>query len=548
MTDLELPIGRRSRVYRLLEMLPAVLSYGILFLPAILSLWSPFWAAVFIIVYIIAWTVKALGMSVRTLQGYQTMQRAQQINWGGRLADLERPAQALKLKKYRGEWRSELHERNLQRLASIKNPRRPSDIYHAIIIPVYNEAREVIEPTMQAILDSDYDMNKVIFVLTYEQRGGRQIAETCKDLASEYENGFKFVQVVMHPDGLPNEIRGKGSNITFAAKQLQRWLVEQKICSDNVIVTTLDSDNRPHRSYLAYATYEFIVHPDPKHISLQPLVLFLSNIWDAPAFARVIATGNSFWNIINSLRPHMLRNFSSHSQSMAALEDMNFWSTRTIVEDGHHFWRSYFHYDGHYEVVPIYIPIYQDAVLSSTYRRTLKAQFVQVRRWAYGASDVPYVAIRVFSSKRTVSLWDGASKFVRLLDGHVSWASSSLVLLFGAWAPLFLNPESGRSIIAHELPIIASNLQRFAMIGMFITVFLTFRLLPPRPERYDRRRTIWMLVQWAFMPVTSVVYGSLAAYNAQTHLLLGKYLDVFDVTDKTVVKADSSKITGSTDQ
>ena len=38
------------------------------------------------------------------------------------------------------------------------------------------------------------------------------------------------------------------------------------------------------------------------------------------------------------------------------------------------------------------MPIYQDAVLSSTYVKTLKAQFIQLRRWAYGASDVPYVA------------------------------------------------------------------------------------------------------------------------------------------------------------
>jgi hypothetical protein len=88
MTDLELPIGRRTATYRALEMLPAVLSYSILFLPAILSIWSSFWAAVFVIVYIIAWTVKALGMAARTIQGYQTMQKAQQIDWSQRLADL----------------------------------------------------------------------------------------------------------------------------------------------------------------------------------------------------------------------------------------------------------------------------------------------------------------------------------------------------------------------------------------------------------------------------------------------------------------------------
>jgi len=34
------------------------------------------------------------------------------------------------------------------------------------------------------------------------------------------------------------------------------------------------------------------------------------------------------------------------------------------------------------------------------------------------------------------------------------------------------------------------------------------------------------------MPVTAICYGALAPINAQTHLLLGKYLESFDVTDK----------------
>ena len=237
----------------------------------------------------------------------------------------------------------------------------------------------------------------------------------------------------------------------------------------------------------------------------------------------------------------MLRNFAAHSQSMAALIDMDFWSTRTIVEDGHHFWRSYFRYDGHYQVVPIYVPIYQDAVLSETYRKTLRAQFVQLRRWAYGASDVPYVAERVFTRKRTVPLGDGLAKFFRLLEGHVSWASASFILMFGAWGPLFINPEANRSLVAHELPTIASGLQQLATVGLFISVFLAFRMLPPRPERYKRHRNVFMLLQWVLMPVVSIVYGSFAALNSQTRLLIGKYLDRFDVTDKAVVQNDGSK-------
>jgi hypothetical protein len=34
------------------------------------------------------------------------------------------------------------------------------------------------------------------------------------------------------------------------------------------------------------------------------------------------------------------------------------------------------------------------------------------------------------------------------------------------------------------------------------------------------------------MPVTSIVYGALAALNSQSRLFIGKYLDKFDVTEK----------------
>ena len=73
------------------------------------------------------------------------------------------------------------------------------------------------------------------------------------------------------------------------------------------------------------------------------------------------------------------------------------------------------------------------------------------------------------------------------------------------------------------------------MVGLFITILLTMRMLPPRPPRYKRRRTVGMVLQWLLMPLTSVGYSSVASYNAQTHLALGKYLDKFEVTDKATV-------------
>lgn len=540
MTGLEIPLGKRTRFYRFFEMLPGILSYSIIAMPILLSFISPLLGALFVIVFIIVWFVKTVGVSYRTLQGYNTLQRAQQIDWRSRLHDLENPHKALADGAYKSSWRSEVHHHNLTQLEATLDARRPSDIYNAVIIATYNESRDILEPTIQSLLDSDYDPKRMILAIAYEERGGPVTEETVKALQKKYKSKFFDFYIVKHPADLPNEVVGKGGNITYAGKYLAEELVRLQIDPDNVLMTTLDSDNRPHKTYFSYATYEFIVHPDPRHVAFQPLALFLNNIWDVPAPMRVLATGNSFWNLVSSLRPHMLRNFASHSQSMAALIEMDFWSTRTIVEDGHQFWRSYFRYDGHYSVVPIYVPIYQDAVLADTYKKTLKAQFVQLRRWAYGASDIPYVAERVFTRNRTVPLGDGIAKFIRLVDGHVSWATASLILLFGAWGPLFINPESNRSLIAHQLPTVASSLQQVAMIGLFITIFLAFRMLPPRPERYKRHRNIGMLLQWVLMPVTSIVYGSAAALYSQTRLLFGRYLDKFDVTEKAVVQDDGT--------
>lgn len=535
MTELEIPLGKRTPKYRFFEMLPAICSYGILLLPILLSIISPILAAVFIIGYLIIWFVKAVGMSFRTIQGYDTLQRAQKVDWRHRLNELENPVQSLEHSKDRG-WRHTVHLRNLQRLATDKQALKPADIYNVAIIATYNESQEVLEPTIQSVLSSDYDPKNLVVVIAYEERGGEATKQTVQKLVKKYAKNCHFMTMVEHPQDLPNEVIGKGGNITWAGRWLKGWLREQEISPENVIVTTLDSDNKPHKSYFAYLTYEYIVNPARRNCAFQPIALYLNNIWDVPAPMRILATGNSFWTIINSQRPHMLRNFAAHSQPMSSLIDTDFWSVRTIVEDGHQFWRSYFRYNGNYDVVPIYVPIYQDAVLSQTYRKTLKAQFIQLRRWAYGASDVAYVADKGFRKNRTVPLLNFLAKFFQLLESHVSWASASIILAFGAWAPLFLNSESSRSIVAHQLPNIASALQQFALVGLFILIFLTLRLLPPRPARYKRRRNILMLAQWVIMPITSAIYGTLAAFSAQTYLLLGKYLDKFDVTEKAIKK------------
>lgn len=533
--DIELPLGKRTRFYRAFEMFPAILSYVVILLPVILSVISPLLGAIFVIVYIIVWFVKAMAMAFRSIQGFSVMTRAQGVDWRARLNDLEYPVRALKHWRSTDEWKADIHHHNLDRLLASEKVKKPSDILNVVIIATYNESLDVLQPTIESVLASDYDMQRIMLVIAYEERGGLTIETTVKTLESRYKTKFGHFHTVQHPADLPNEVIGKGGNITYAGRFVEKEVARLGIDPENVIVTTLDSDNRPHKTYFSYLTYEYIMHPEPRYTAFQPLALYLNNIWDVPAPIRVLATSNSFWNIVISQRPNMLRNFASHSQGLAPLIDMDFWSTRTIVEDGHQFWRSYFRYDGHYNVTPIFVPIYQDAVMNEKLTRTLHAQYVQLRRWAYGASDIPYVAERVLTKKRTAPLFDAFLKFIRLIDSHIGWASAPFILLFGAFAPLFLSAESSRSIIAHQLPTIASSIQQMALVGLAIMIVLSFLMLPERPKTYTWHRNVGMLLQWIMAPILGIIYSSAAALYSQTRLLFGKYLE-FEVTKKVVVK------------
>ena len=535
--DNEIPVGKRTRKYRFFERVPAIVSYGAIITLVVLSIVSPVLAAAYLLVVILSMFIKIFGITYHMIVGRSRMDKVSVLNWSKRLADLEDPTASYdRLSSHGGSDEVGLsqHLENLRLMAAAEDGffPKPSQVYNALIIPAYNEPYDVIEPALRSVIDTTYDKKRMIVVFAYEERGGKDIKETAERLKKEFGSHFYAFETVEHPKGIPGEVVGKGGNITYSGRWLQEYLVQQDIPFKDVIVTTMDCDNKPHKSYFDYLTYEYIVREDRKHLSYQPVCLFTNNIWDVPAPMRVIATGNSFWNIISSMRPHALRNFASHAQPMDALVEMDFWSVRTIVEDGHQYWRSYFHFGGNYEVVPLHVPIYQDAVLSSSYKKTLKAQFVQLRRWAYGASDVPFVAVRVFSRQRNVPFWAGFTRFVRLLDGHVTLACVSILVAFGGWVPLILNGEAARSVAVHQLPDIVSLLQRIAMIGLAVAIFMSFKLLPPKPERYKKSRNILMLLQWVLMPVTAIVYNSAAAFYSQTRLFFGRYLDRFDVTEK----------------
>jgi len=534
--NLEIPSGKRTAYYRFFEILPGVISYGAIVLLFILSWVDPVLGAIYLFIMIASTLVKAVGVAYRTVQGYNVIKSAERVDWRKRMKDLENPHVAFE--RLRDEdsksYHFDEHVENLKLMAAMSDeyPDAAKTI-HVVIMTAYNEGLEILTPSIEAVRKNTFPNERILFALAYEERGGEAMEKTAKTLATRYKGVFKDFLLIKHPDGLSGEVVGKGPNLTYAGKAVEEYVTRKKLPVANMIVTSLDSDNRMHPEYLDSVAYEFVTHPNRQRLSYQPVSLFTNNIWDAPAATRIIAVSNSFFNVISTMRPHVLRNFASHSQPMQALMAMDFWSKKTIVEDGHQYWRSLFFFGGDYKVLPIRIPIYQDAVVDDTLWKTVKAQFIQVRRWYYGASDVAYVGTRLFVRKerRVMPFFKLFPKFWRLLDGHVTLAIMAPIVAFGGWVPLVMN-ASAHTMVAYNLPNIVSIVETFAAIGLIISILVSLKLLPKRPAKYRKGKNVLMILQWVLMPVTSILYQSLAAFYAQTRLMLGLYMEKFDVTKK----------------
>jgi hypothetical protein len=541
----EIPIGKRKPLYRVFEIFPAAMSYGALILLVLLAIFKPAWAAYYMLFITSVVFIRVVRMGSNLLMAYRQLQHNRKIDWHKWLHELDDAETNYAKRRGVGGHKSRLvrdHEENLRLIAaeSAHYP-RAAETYHGVIIAAFDEDYEIIAPTIESVLNSGADRDKVVLVLAYEERGGEPIARTAERLLAKYRDKCHEFLTVMHPKDLPDEVIGKGPNITYAGIKLAEYFDLAKIPADHVIVTTLDSDNRPEKDYFDRVAYEFIVREDRDRCSFQPVSLFLNNVWDAPAPMRVVAAGNTFWSLASQMRPHLTRNFASHSQPLSALKAMDFWTKRSIVEDGHQFWRSYFFFDGDYQAVPIGLSIGQDIVQGPTLRASLKAQWKQLRRWFYGASDVAYVAANFFKRDRKVPFFRTWGLFLVLCSEPLTLATYPLLVAFGGFVPLYLNQSARVDLVVQQLPFVVSTVQQIALIGILLLVIMSLRMLPAKP----RHRTHWKLVgfiaQWVLVPVVAIGYTSATAFYSQTRLALGFYMDKFDVTVKHRTKTKKVK-------
>ena len=408
-------------------------------------------------------------------------------------------------------------------------------IYHVLFVTNYQEEFYITEPTYEAIKNSNFPSDHIIIVSCGEKRDVENYQVVKGEIEKKFGRDFKDIQYYMH-DVVPGEVRGKGSNLYSAGHKFLKYFRQSypEIRPEDVLITTLDADHIVHADYLSNLTYKYIIDANRHRKTYQPIALLFNNIWDAPAPSRILAISSSFWQMVESVRPYRLRTFAAHSQSLKTLILTDFWSNKTVVEDGHQYWRTYFAYNGDQEMVGLQVPVYQDCVMAEGFWLTLKNQYLQRRRWAWGISDFPFI-IKNFIKHPEIPLGEKFIQTWRHFAGSISWSTATFLIAF-AWVPLSFNPAFQDTVLAHNVSIFSSNMLRLAWVGIFANMWIYLLLLPPLPKHKKRFDYIAMFAQWLIAPIVSIFFSSLPALESQTRLMLGQSLDVFWVTPKVRVR------------
>lgn len=473
---------------RFYEILPGALSWSTLVVLLLFSFQFPAAVAVFVVLFDLYWFLKTVYLFLHLRYSFVRMRRTIAKDWAAEVG------------------------------------RRGDHIFHLVVLPMYREPLSLVRGTVEALSRARYGRERMFVVLAVEERGGEEDMRTASAVADEFGSAFAGFHVARHPDGLPGDLPGKGSNETWAAKEAVKTFIDARhIPYERVIVSVFDIDTRPGEDYFGVLTYRFLTEAKPLRASYQPVPLFTNNLHKAPVFARLIGFTTTFWNFMQQSRAEQLVTFSSHSIPLSALSEVGYWHTNIVSEDSRIFFQCLAHYHGDWRTVPLHYPVTMDAVEGENFLKALGNLYRQQRRWAWGIENIPFL-FREFTKRADLSIRVKWFWGWNLLEGFYTWATSSFIIFFFGWFPLILGgQEFNATVLSYNLPRVTGTLINMSVLGIVTFGFLSAFLISPRLtwERKNAWRALLYVAQWFLLPVTLLIWSGVPALEAQTRMMLG---------------------------
>ena len=370
--------------------------------------------------------------------------------------------------------------------------------YHLCVIPTYTEPYHVLERTVQAIVDSNYPAElTMVGIITREtdKPGWENVARLREKFGSRLK-GFYHIKDPLEPG----------------------------------IVIDLDSDYRVHPQYFAWISWHHARTVLRDFVIWQPVPLFHNNIWQVPMAVRIMSASTSQWQMFLHSRPHRLVAFSSYTCSLQFVHKVGYWDKDVIPEDSRFYWKAFFTFGERFSVKSVYLPLYGDSPNSRDYASTHMSQYNQIKRWAWGITDVPYVLARLFKHPE-IPLLLRIRRFMNLFLNHLNWIFLPLLLMFGASVPIWVSTDFSLTDLGQTLWSYSGILLSTTLSTVVFFLYFEIRMLPPKPANWPLWKKGAVHLQYFAYPVVGLVLSVLPALEAHTRLLLGRYLE-YRVTEK----------------
>lgn len=489
--------GKDKRFYRILEILPGAASWASLIAMVLISIYTPFFAAYFIIAFAVFWVLKTAFLSYHLRHNWKRLRHHMSVDWHAMIERFEY-----------------------------------GHLYQLVILPFYNEPEEVVNASLEALSRANYDHKSMIVVLGCEARAGEGARLLAERMKEKWKGVFGYFQVSVHPGDIAGELAGKGSNATWAAEEARRNILDPHgIRYNHVLVSIFDIDTVVYPHYFNCLVWHFMTARRPLKSSFQPVPVFNNNLWEATPLARVVAMSSTFWEMVQQERPERMATFSSHSVSFQALYEIGYWQTNMVSEDSRIYWNLLIANNGEYDVVPLSYPVSMDANTAPTFIGTVKNIYKQHRRWTYGVENLVYILYH-FTKNTAIPLRKRIGIALQQAEGYWSMVTNPIMLFILGWAPIFFGGRVfHETVLSYNLPIVVRNLLIFAMFGLVISSIISLTLIPKRPDHRSRFMYIVMALQWILVPITMIIFSALPGLDAQTRLMFGKYMG-FWVTPK----------------
>jgi hypothetical protein len=483
-----------------LEILPTAAVWLIITAPVWAAILAPAALGFGLIIFSIYWLWKSLGFASGVIIGFWRLHNAQKRNWladGAALLDYDK-------------------------------------LHHLVILPTYGESEDIVADTLHYLTLQDVPLERVSVVLAFEERDPMAPVRA-RRLSERFAPVFQNLLITFHPDQV-GEVRGKSANLTWAARRVQAQLIEPGLLDpEHLIVTVCDADSRLHHRYLGALGVEVLSQPDGFLHIFQPAILFYANHWRLVAPLRALNSIYSLWELARMVPSHRLVTQSTYSLSWNSVSTVGYWDVDVIPEDSHMCFKVLFHFGQRVKVRPIFLPVYADAAEGATLRRTLENQYQQILRWAWGVSDIPYVAFGALRA-RGLARRTRVMRIVWYVEEHLMWPSHWFLLTLGGLIPRLINPTYAQSQLGQWQSSLVSAILGLCLPCLILVIVVDWRLRPQHPDGED---AIDVLIGWAsfaLLPVVGLVLCALPALDAHTRLLFGRRLE-YRVTEKVPVQA-----------